>query len=614
MTRAHVLMIDRATRRYVVIKMRYLIIFGFGLTLLLSGINVGAAENLRISFDADSRKDIQKGIINQQIRIMPQLNPLNFGLGWSNRHSFYYEKSVSKIFFQDHIINAKISDIDFDGSHITLKLFHPVYGLGNITFLFNESFIARTSDDTIQGILRNTLGDVNHGYVFGNPDSRRYHLSSCLYTEENSRLIRMALDEAERQGYQPGGFCFKKMVLLPDMAIEREIEILWIKRLREHALFMGDSPRQDELARLGRQILENWPIELLGYNYTFHIIHSQKMITMATPTGKIFITTALMDAIESEQEIEALLARAIAHVENRHSLKQYYIKTKAAKNEQFLQTLTSAAGSFAGIFTGAASGAIKALGNLPFQGASDDDPLSFNYTPDLEKEADTVAALYFDRRQKDKGRLSAAIRKQELAALYFNFENNERLDLNAGKAGFELNEMTKQLFPGERDPKKGALINDRAKRVQDLKFMYFNEDSSFVFQKGHRLPVQLDIKYQSLVQDENKVMVYISDKSFLKRHEDSNNRSLVILYATDKHGKHRLKLLKKYTTEDMWGARLTFEAPYERHARFLEGVQNLEIEIIESQGATDKDNDGNIENFSFVKGRLNSEKRLADRD
>ena len=129
--------------------MRYLFIFGFGLTLLLSGIHARAAENLRISFDTGSQEEIQKGVIDQQIRIMPQLNALNIGLGWSNNHNYYYEKSLSKIFFQDHIIDAKITDIDFDGANITLKLFHPVYGIGNITFVFNENFIARTSDDAI---------------------------------------------------------------------------------------------------------------------------------------------------------------------------------------------------------------------------------------------------------------------------------------------------------------------------------------------------------------------------------------------------------------------------------------------------------------------------------
>jgi len=543
---------------------------------------------------------------------MPQLNALNIGLGWSNNHNYYYEKSLSKIFFQDHIIDAKITDIDFDGANITLKLFHPVYGIGNITFVFNGNFYSRTSDDAIQGILQNTLGDGNHRYVFGNPDSRRYHLFSCLHSGENSHLIRMSRAEAEHQGYQPGGFCFKKVVYLPDLAIERQIEIQWLARLREHAIFMGGSPKQDALNRLGRQILKNWPIQLLGYNYSFHLIYSQRMITTATPTGKIFITTALMDALESEQEVEALLARAIAHVENRHSLKQYYSKTKADKNEQFIQTLTSAAGSFAGIFAGVASGALKALGNFPFQGSSKDDPLGLGYEIDLEKEADTVAALYFDRQQKDKRFLSAAIKKLELAPLYSNFENKERFDLNAAMTSMEINEVTKQLYPGGWDQKKDVRINDRAKRAQDLKFMYFNEDSSFVLQKGRRLPVQLDIKYQSLIQNENKVMVYISDKSFLPNREDSNNPSQVTLFVTDKYGKHRFKLLWRYITEDMWGARLIFEAPREKRGRFLEGAQDLEIEILEFQGPADKGNDRNITKFNFVKGRLDPENRMAD--
>ena len=184
--------------------------------------------------------------------------------------------------------------------------------------------------------------------------------------------------------------------------------------------------------------------------------------------------------------------------------------------------------------------------------------------------------------------------------------------MNATITNFEINEITKKLYSGSRDPKRDVRINDRVKRAQDLKFMYFNGDSSFVLQKGRRLPVQLDMKYQSLVQNENKVIVYISNKSFLHNHEDSNNRSLVTLLVTDRHGKHRFKLLKRYTTEDMWGARLTFEAPLETRGRFLEGAQDLEIEIIEPQGPADKDNDRNMENYNFVKGRLDAEKRLAD--
>ena len=108
-------------------------------------------------------------------------------------------------------------------------------------------------------------------------------------------------------------------------------------------------------------------------------------------------------------------------------------------------------------------------------------------------------------------------------------------------------------------------------------------------------------------------MVYLNDKSLLNNHEDIHNRSLVTLLILDKHGEHRFKLLKKYTTADMWGVRLTFENGRDKPSRFLEGVQNLKLEIVEAQGPVDKGHDPEIKHFTFVKGRLDSENRVADR-
>lgn len=592
---------------------RCFIAFGLCLTLLLAGIDVHAGQDSRVSFDSGSQEDITKGIIDRQIRIMPQFNALNFGLGWFGNQSYYYEKSLSRIFFQSHMINAKITAIDFDGTIITLKLLHPVKGVGIIRFVFNPGLISRVSDEDIQGILQNSLGDENHRYVFANPKSRRYHLFSCLHNEPNGQFMKMSREEAENQNFQPGGFCFKKMVYLPDLAIEREIEVHWLARLRENAFIMNGSAEQEILNRLGHQILSKWPFQLLGYTYSFHLIYSHRMVMMAIPTGKIFITNSLMDALEGEQEIEALLVRAIAHIENRHSLKQYFSKTNAIKNKQFLQRLTMATGSLTGIIAGPGGSAIKALGNVPFHVSSSDQPLSSGYEENLEKAADAMAALYFDVQQKDRRHLSAVIRKQQLADRYFNNEKAARFDLDAVMSRLEVNELTKQIYRGIWDQETGVRIAERAERAEQIKFRYLHPNSSFVLKKAQRLPAQLDIEYQSIIQDENKVMVYLSDKSLIRNLRDSDNRSRVTLYVTDKRGKHRFKLLKQYTTEDMWGARLTFKAPPEKRGQFLEGVQGLEIEIIELQGAAGKGNDRKIENFIFVKGSLQSENRVANR-
>ena len=592
---------------------RYAFAIGLCMTILLSGISPIAGQSIHSAFDSDSQERITNGVMDQPMRIMPQFNALNFGLGRFGNHSIYYEKSLSRIFFQDQIITAKITGIEIDGTHITLRLFHPVKGIGVVTFIFNANLISEVSDDVIEDILLNTLGDENHRYVFGNPESRRYHLYSCLHTEANSHLIRMSRDEAENRGFQPGGFCFNNMVYLPDLVIEREIEINWLARLREHALFMDGSPNQDTVNRLGHQILDNWPFRLLGYNYSFHVINSHHMTVLAIPTGKVFITTSLMDALESEQEVEALLARAIAHIENRHSLKQYYSKTNAAKNMQFLQKLTMATGSFSGIFAGPGSSAIKALGKLPFHVSSGDQPLSSGYEDNLERAADALAALYFDIRQKDRRHLSAAIRKLQLADLYFNSDQSARFSLDAVMSNLEIDEMTKQLYFGMKDNKRDVRIDDRATNVEQIKFRHFTTDSSFVLQQGRLLPVQLDLMYQSIIHNENRVVLYLSDKFLLHHREDFQNNRRISLLITDKRERHRFKLLKSHTTEDMWGAQVTFEAPRDKRSRFLEGLQDIEIEIVKPQGSVGKADDREILIYHFVKGRLDAENQVADR-
>jgi hypothetical protein len=401
------------------------------------------------------------------------------------------------------------------------------------------------------------------------------------------------------------------VVYLPDLAIEKEIEIHWLAHLREHALFMDDPRRQATVNRLGRQILDNWPFELLGYNYSFHVINSGRITTMAIPTGRIFITTAVMDTLESEDEIEALLVRAIAHIENRHSLKQYYLKSNAMRSKQFLQKLTMATGAFTGIIAGPGAGTIEALGNIPFEVSSNDQPLGSDFEDDFEREADTVASLYFDLQGKDKRHLSAVIKKQQLAALYFNVRQNESFDSNAAIKNIELNEMAKRLYRGLVDKKEDSRFNERTKRVENIKFRYFNGNSSFVFRKGRRFPVQLDLKYQSTFKNENNLTVYLNDRFLLDNHDGYHNKSKVTLLIRDRHGKHRFRLLSKYTTADMWGVRMTFEAVGKQPSRFLEDIQDVKIEVVEPQGPADKRNDSEIEHFAFVKGRLESENRIA---
>ena len=97
--------------------------FGFWLiALLLIAGYCGASEDLPDTFNEKTQKTITKGVLDNQITIVPQLNKLNFGLGRYDGINFYFKKSLSKIFFQDHSIEARVTAVQFDDLKVSLRV------------------------------------------------------------------------------------------------------------------------------------------------------------------------------------------------------------------------------------------------------------------------------------------------------------------------------------------------------------------------------------------------------------------------------------------------------------------------------------------------------------
>ena len=78
-------------------------------------------------------------------------------------------------------------------------------------------------------------------------------------------------------------------------------------------------PYQEIVERVGNRVLSEWPGLLKGYDYRFLVVDAPMVNAMAVPMGGVVVTKRLMDALETEAELAALLAHEIAHVEARHS-------------------------------------------------------------------------------------------------------------------------------------------------------------------------------------------------------------------------------------------------------------------------------------------------------
>ena len=540
--------------------------------------HASAYQDFRDSFDNKSQQVITKGILDQQIRIIPQLNKLNFGLGKHDGINFYYKKTLSKIFFQDHTIATKVTKIEFDDMKISMELFHSVLGAGRIQFVFDEDLLSRASDEDLQKILLTTIADENNKYVFGDPDSKLFHLYSCLHTPNESKLVRLTKDEARSNGYRPCAFCFKNELYLPDLAIEMEIEREWSERLRDYEPLMDGSARQLYLRNLGQRVLRNWPFQLMGYDYSFQLIKSSRMNAIAIPTGKIVVSTALMEALENESEVEALLVLAIAHVERRHSLKQYRFNVATAEKADTMRSIVKAAGSVAGLFPGGSL--IGTIGSLNLMNSSSSQSSVLGFDDDFKKEADAIAGLYFNLNYENHNSLSSLVRKMQIA------------------------QLAAQLHPELGNDRKEFYYNERIKRVENTKFLYFDGSKSFVLKRKNRVPVQLDLLYQSVIGKESRLIVYISDKSLLPAFNEGDGEEKVSLLIKAESSKQRFKLQKKLSTKDLWGTQLTFEARGKKGQQFIQEIENIQLIVTSPVGHADKRGEQRAEYYTFFEGKL----------
>jgi hypothetical protein len=551
----------------------------FCLIILSAAWNLPAfgRNSSEVVFDQKSKKQIISGVLNKKLLIMPQLNKLNFGFGRYSGIEYYYEKTVSKIFFQDKKLNAEIIDVSINESEITLELSHPILGTGTVNFSFSADLIQHTTPQDIQKILLETLGDENHQYVVLDPANKLYHLWSCNHFADPHREARMKREDADQQGYLPSNFCFKKIVYLPELSIEKAIEADWLMRLRNYEPVEKESEKQTHLSSVGEKVLKNWPFQLLGYHYAFYLVESSEINAFAIPTGKIILTTALFDSLAKDDELTALLVFAIANIEQRYSLKNYYNCLEDQEYTDAMKKLATVAGALGGPAGGGIAGALNLT--LPGEACSPQSLISYPY--DYVQQADALVALYFEIHKKNRQAAVSLIKK------------------------LQFSELSAKLHPDLRmhQPQKIS-DNMRIRRIQNIKFKNFNENSHFILKRSGKPPVQLNLKYQHIFKDENKVHIYLDQKALVQLEQTGDDETDIWLSVTDKNGVHRFKQQNELLTEDVWGAHLTFSASNPKKNKFLQDPEKIVLTVGPATGPNDRLNNQPAKDYTFVPGTI----------
>jgi len=69
-----------------------------------------------------------------------------------------------------------------------------------------------------------------------------------------------------------------------------------------------------------------------GIRYQFHVVDSPQINAFALPGGQIFVMRGLLDFVESEAELAAVLGHEVSHVDLRHCIEKYQYEAKLKKS------------------------------------------------------------------------------------------------------------------------------------------------------------------------------------------------------------------------------------------------------------------------------------------
>lgn len=89
--------------------------------------------------------------------------------------------------------------------------------------------------------------------------------------------------------------------------------------------------------------------------YTFRVLNDPTINAFAAPAGFVYVNAGLLDILESEDELAAILGHEIAHINEHHQMKLVYAKHRAKVTMEVVGVVLVVAGAAAGSAAGAAA-------------------------------------------------------------------------------------------------------------------------------------------------------------------------------------------------------------------------------------------------------------------
>ncbi len=298
--------------------------------------------------------------------------------------------------------SVRITDADPENDHIELELESRRLGRGRVDFYG----IPPSADDFetwLDEIFEVSTPETDFQRYVGNRQSQTLHIRGANHLPPISeREMFHSMEDSLDSAYRRCGVCF---VPTPDVSgyeTERGLALMSLQQVRSAYYPYVNPSREEDLERVGASVLERWPVPLKGYRYRFQLVDDDNINAFAVPTGYIFVTRGLLDSLETEEELAAILAHEIAHVESRHGYRRW-------RNQQTASRWLGIAGALAGISDNDADDIVTAMSTFAAG------LFLMGHGRDREREADLYASFFLNDTEIGDEPLLSTFKKLQFA-------------------------------------------------------------------------------------------------------------------------------------------------------------------------------------------------------
>ena len=289
---------------------------------------------------------------------------------------------------------VRVRDADPETDHIEVELESADGRRGRVSFYgrepstaafrgwMDEVFESETPESDFERYFADTVTGVLHAR------------GSEHRVAEAERLVVSDPADPAAAGYKRCAVCFQPPPRVDGWDYEEGLQQRGLAEVRGEFTISEDRIAHSVLQELGEEVLAAWPAPLKGYAYEFLLVEHPAVNAFAVPGGRVFVTSGLIDAIENEAALKAILAHEVAHVESRHSY-------RAAAGREAGRAITGILDIFSETTGNRAVAQIGAAGMTGFTLAL------FDYGRDREREADMFASIMLGRLEESTEALAS---------------------------------------------------------------------------------------------------------------------------------------------------------------------------------------------------------------